>query len=352
MTDVTIIVPVYNAATYVERGLRSVLTQAAGKYSYEVVVVDDGSDDDGATTAALARVVADAPVPVRIVTLPRNIGPGPARNVGIDMAVGRYICFADIDDEVSPTLVASCAAVMDATGADVLIFGMRVINTHGRHWEFVERFTDQVATGHKAIAALIADGLTEGAVGNGGCANKCYRTEFVKRHKLHLPDMRRGEDQLFNLEVYQHARTVATISAVLYTWHINAASLSQAWRPRMFDNGLRLASRHREAFARIGVESAAARRIVDARVLAAALSALTAMWGDRGCQLDKAQRRAEFNRVTAHPAVRRAVGNAPRPRRLEQRLLNRAVERRNRRLMGATVRIYGFLRDLRLKMHI
>lgn len=92
--DVSVVVPAFNAAAFIEPTLTSAITQTLRPR--EVIVADDGSTDE---TVALARQLAAASrdVPVTVVA---NVhaGPGAARNAGIRAASGEWIAFLDSDD--------------------------------------------------------------------------------------------------------------------------------------------------------------------------------------------------------------------------------------------------------------
>lgn len=87
---VSVVIPFRDAQAYLPEALASVRAQTAPPE--EIIVVDDGSSPEG--RAALARVEAD----VRVLTLSRNSGPGPARNAGVAAATRPYIAFLDADD--------------------------------------------------------------------------------------------------------------------------------------------------------------------------------------------------------------------------------------------------------------
>lgn len=95
---VSVVIPAYNAGSYIEEAIRSVLQQT--HEHLEVIVVDDGSKDQ---TAAIARSVGDARVTVVSQT---NGGVAAARNRGIDLAAGAYIVLHDADDGMEPTNIA------------------------------------------------------------------------------------------------------------------------------------------------------------------------------------------------------------------------------------------------------
>ncbi len=83
------IIPVYNRGELAAAAIESALAQECG--DQEIIVVDDGSTDD--TPKTLARY-GDR---VRVLRQ-ENLGPGPARNRGIQHAAGQYVTFLDSDD--------------------------------------------------------------------------------------------------------------------------------------------------------------------------------------------------------------------------------------------------------------
>lgn len=88
----SVIVPLYNKADYVERTLASVFAQHFE--DYEVIVVDDGSTDNSYEVASTA---AQGHAQCRIVRQD-NAGVAAARNRGVQLAGGDYVCFLDSDD--------------------------------------------------------------------------------------------------------------------------------------------------------------------------------------------------------------------------------------------------------------
>ncbi|MCR5395246.1 MAG: glycosyltransferase family 2 protein [Bacteroidales bacterium] len=87
----SVVVPVYNAGSYLEPCLQSILRL---QVPMEIIVVDDGSTD-GAVDALTLRD------PSLIIVRQQNQGVSVARNVGLERARGEWIWFIDADDEVS-----------------------------------------------------------------------------------------------------------------------------------------------------------------------------------------------------------------------------------------------------------
>jgi glycosyltransferase involved in cell wall biosynthesis len=94
---ISVIIPAYNAAAYIERALRSVLNQS--RPADEIIVVNDGSTDG--TSQILKRYEGK----IRIIEQV-NTGVSAARNAGIRAAAGDWIAFLDADDEWLPEKLA------------------------------------------------------------------------------------------------------------------------------------------------------------------------------------------------------------------------------------------------------
>jgi glycosyltransferase involved in cell wall biosynthesis len=97
--EVSVVIPVFNAAPLVARALQSVFSQTFS--DFEVIVIDDGSEDEAALRTALQPWAAR----IRYVRQ-ANGGPASARNTGIAHATGRLLAFLDADDEWRPEKLA------------------------------------------------------------------------------------------------------------------------------------------------------------------------------------------------------------------------------------------------------
>ena len=99
--SVSVVVPVYNGARYLNETLQSILVQTT--VPREVILVDDGSTDDSA--ALIQRAAAAAPIPMRYVPQ-ANQGTAAARNRGVELAASPLIAFLDQDDLWLPEKLA------------------------------------------------------------------------------------------------------------------------------------------------------------------------------------------------------------------------------------------------------
>ncbi len=107
-TLVSVVIPAYNVADYIEQSIFSVVSQTYKEL--EIIVVDDGSTD---ATAAIADAYAKQDTRIRIITQ-SNKGLAAARNTGIANAHGDYVCILDSDDIMLPNKIAEQYAFLDS----------------------------------------------------------------------------------------------------------------------------------------------------------------------------------------------------------------------------------------------
>jgi polyisoprenyl-phosphate glycosyltransferase len=115
--DVSIVLPVYNESGHIGAEVERICrTMDASRFSYEIVMIDDGSTDD--TPKKLPALVSDR---VRLITLAQNKGSGNARRVGTRAARGEVVVWTDADmsypNDKIPELVEDLAGYDQVVGA-------------------------------------------------------------------------------------------------------------------------------------------------------------------------------------------------------------------------------------------
>lgn len=88
---ISVIIPTFNAEATVDKAIRSVLEQDFAPH--EILIVDDCSED-----GTLERVRQFEDDRIEVIALEENVGPGAARNVGLERASGEFVAFLDADD--------------------------------------------------------------------------------------------------------------------------------------------------------------------------------------------------------------------------------------------------------------
>ena len=101
LAEVSVIIPCYRCQNTIDRAIKSVAAQTM--LPAQVILVDDHSDDGQRTLHSLeALKIAYPEIPITILQLPENRGPGSARNEGWKHATQSYIAFLDADDAWHP----------------------------------------------------------------------------------------------------------------------------------------------------------------------------------------------------------------------------------------------------------
>ncbi len=120
----SIVVPVYNTEKYLAECIRSILAQSYG--NFELILVDDGSTD---SSRQICMEYAATDSRIRVI-YQSNHGVSAARNAGLDASSGDYVTFTDSDDYLLEGALEYAAAKIQATGADMLAFGIRKITPY------------------------------------------------------------------------------------------------------------------------------------------------------------------------------------------------------------------------------
>lgn len=122
----SIVVPVSNDEATVANAIRSSLAQ--GMSEIEILCVDDGSTD---RTLDVLKAFAQADARVRVIQHPRNLSAFQARRSGVFAAAADYTLFLDGDDELTPKSVSAALDRAKATRADIIGFGVTVVERDG-----------------------------------------------------------------------------------------------------------------------------------------------------------------------------------------------------------------------------
>ena len=149
---VSIIVPVHNAAEFLEECLRSILAQT--HTALEVILVDDASADD---SLRICEEWARADPRVRVLAEEHG-GASVARNHGLDVMRGAFVTFVDADDVLAPDHVDHLLGAARCTGADLVTADLAHYPS-GAQPTFRPPTTVRTATPDEALARIVTSGV-------------------------------------------------------------------------------------------------------------------------------------------------------------------------------------------------
>lgn len=209
----SLIIPVYRVAPYVERCLKTVMSQTYDHF--ECILVDDASPDD--SIARCERMIADyrGNIRFRILHHEHNRGLSAARNTGIDAATGDYILFVDSDDMITDDCVERLMepVLADPTIEMVYAAYMKFADNGQMHQPKI--FARERAE-YKTQREVRDYFLDRRRLFVNAAWNKLTRRDFINRHGLRFREGQLWEDALWTFFEMKHLSHLVFIPAVTY----------------------------------------------------------------------------------------------------------------------------------------
>lgn len=220
--EVTIGIPLYNAERFIGRTLETALTQTFG--SIEILVVDDCGTDASVATVRQMQSTHPRGSCIRIVSQPRNMGVGPARNRIIDEARGRYLYFMDSDDTIVPGAIALLYDNMKKHDAEVVFGSYEKIEDYGTErrsevcgYPRMELFGDDIPAG---FAFRKYGGIQASAW------NYLVAVDILRRNGLRFIESKYWEDMVFTYTLMTYVTRAVLLPDVTYHYICRLNSLS------------------------------------------------------------------------------------------------------------------------------
>ncbi len=213
---ISVIVPVYNVSSCLERCVLSIVGQTFNKL--EIILVDDGStDDSGAICDKLAAI--DQRV---IVIHQDNIGLSGARNTGIDAARGKYLFFCDSDDFLDSNALEKLLLRMKEDHADVVACGFAKIHDdylagNGKEEVFTDSCFGRWSGRESVIQMMRCNNICTVAW------NKLYKSFLFDG--IRFPVGEKNEDEATTYKVLYRAGIVSYLPEPFYKYYQREASI-------------------------------------------------------------------------------------------------------------------------------
>ena len=207
----SVIIPVYNVEKYIDRCLKSIISQNYD--DLEIIVIDNGSTD---SSGSICDTYASECSNISVYHI-ENHGVSAARNFGLAKAQGEFICFVDADDYLVGNLFSNMENQLDS-GLDLLVFSYynsleknlsettrsaKILPIEGKkdRNQFIALFT----------GLFLSDMMYT-------VWNKIYRREFLEEHRIMFEQYELGEDVRFNLNVFECVHTISFSKTCYYVY--------------------------------------------------------------------------------------------------------------------------------------
>ena len=212
MSEVSIIIPVYNVEKYIRECLNSIIKQTFS--DIEIICINDASPDN---SLEILNEFAKNDNRIHIISHEINQGLGPARNTGIASATSKYIMFVDSDDFIASDMVEHLYDLINSRRAQMAWCGMGYINDAG----FLIGEEKIPAGNWTTKEVLDNDKLYPGIL---SVCNKIFCRDLIKGIKQ-LPII--SEDQPVIAEYLLLSEKIITTEKVLYYYRQNNNTLSK-----------------------------------------------------------------------------------------------------------------------------
>ena len=207
----SIIIPFYFSHKYIERCLESFLAQTVID-EYEILCCGDRVEDP--THAIIDEYAAKYPGKVQL-HLQEGRGPSGARNLGLSLAKGEYIMFADADDYVEPNILADCEKALTDTNADYVCVAFERVSTDGKRYSI-----EQMAP-KRTVVEITPKNAPKMAFIYTAPWGKLFRRDLLSG--LFFPEFPVScyEDCIFSLALCPRVRKYVVITDVLYHYLVH-----------------------------------------------------------------------------------------------------------------------------------
>ncbi|MBO7260970.1 MAG: glycosyltransferase family 2 protein [Bacteroidaceae bacterium] len=213
--QLSVIIPVYNCARYIDRCIESVLTQSFREI--EVILVDDGSTDN---SGDICEEWAKKDNRIKVIHQ-ANGGLSAARNTGIRHSTSPYITFVDADDEIAEeTLLPNMDLLSKNTYIDLLEYPIDV------HYGAPDFYSIQFNT------TIVKDNIFRNWINTGGYRH-CYACNKIYKKELHnnieFPSGESFEDAAICPELIKSSGAVCYSEYGRYRYYSNGEGITRKY---------------------------------------------------------------------------------------------------------------------------
>lgn len=222
---VSVVIPVYNVERYLNRCVDSVINQTYK--NLEIILVDDGSTDNCGNICDQYLTCDDR---IKVIHK-KNGGLSDARNYGLDVAHGDYICFIDSDDFISNYYVEKMINAAIKNNSDICACNFKYIDEFGKEWIREEK-KEKVYSPEEAIRDIFtAFQHTEVMVWN-----KIYKRNLFADNRIKFPVGKIHEDNFTTYKLYDKANSISLINDKLYYYLQRSDSImGRVFNEKRFD---------------------------------------------------------------------------------------------------------------------
>ena len=204
---ISIIVPVYNAQNYIDKCIKSIISQ--NYIDIEIIIVNDCSTEN---SLQIIKNFAVTDKRIKLISI-KNSGRSVARNIGIENSSGKFIMFVDADDELEKFAIKNLYDSINYNNSDIAMGNTRVIyDTHqelkeGDDWYFAIRYKGSLQINDKIIGDIHC------------CPwGKIFKKNIIDKYNLRFPKDLVYEDAYWHWAYLTSCNKISFIDNTVYKY--------------------------------------------------------------------------------------------------------------------------------------
>lgn len=212
---VSIIVPVYNCESRICIFHKSITEQ--NFRDFEVIYVDDCSTD---RSLDLLHKIKSQYKYVKVESHTENLGAGNARNTGLNMSKGKYLCFLDADDFINDNYLEVLVSNLQLTNADIVVCNYNFLSESSRELLSFSKYKESEYTGKDSLKIFVEN------LFNPAPWNKIYKRELFFQNNIKFPERIAHQDFATIPLLVERAKKIVVLSDILYNYVQNSEGYS------------------------------------------------------------------------------------------------------------------------------
>ena len=219
--DITIIIPMKDTEDQIMKCLDSIKINTLSRDRYEVIIIDDASKQPSEFLSEKYDI--------HYFYSKKSLGAGGARNLGIRMARGKYICFIDSDDWISYDYLEKGLTYMDQCASEIGMFTLKREYDDIKDIIYKCKYNTLLQLGPEESIKVMAKEYNFDVNIVPSTTNKIYLRQFLIDNNIFFPENRKFEDLLFSIKTMLAASKLICIPEATYFHYRRKGSIVQSF---------------------------------------------------------------------------------------------------------------------------
>lgn len=219
--DITIIIPMKDTEDQIMKCLDSIKINTLARDRYEVIIIDDASKQPSEFLSEKYDI--------HYFYSKKSLGAGGARNLGLRMARGKYICFIDSDDWISYDYLEKGLTYMEQCASEIGMFTLKREYDDIKDIIYKCKYNTLLQLGSEESIKVMAKEYNFDVNIVPSTTNKIYLRQFLIDNNIFFPENRKFEDLLFSIKTMLAASKLICIPEATYFHYRRKGSIVQSF---------------------------------------------------------------------------------------------------------------------------